>query len=102
MNQKPERGTHARPARHAITGRVTLDQVSFTYPGAVTPALDRIDLDISPGQVIGIVGRSGSGKTTRARLVQGIEVPQAGLIQIDGVDIRQIDLDHLRRNLGVV
>ena len=102
MNQKPERGLHARPARHAINGRLSLDQVSFTYPGAATPALDRIDLDITPGQVIGIVGRSGSGKTTLTRLIQGIEVPQAGLIQIDGVDIRQIDLDHLRRNLGVV
>ena len=67
-----------------------------------TPALDRISLDISPGQMIGVVGRSGSGKTTLTRLIQGIEVPQAGLIQIDGVDIRQIDLDHLRRSLGVV
>ena len=102
MDQKPERGTAARPARHKITGRLTLDQVSFTYPGTTTPALDRISLDVSPGQVIGIVGRSGSGKTTLTRLIQGIEVPQSGLIQIDGVDIRQIDLDHLRRNLGVV
>ena len=102
MNQKSERGSHARPARHDITGRLTLDQVSFTYPGTSAPALDRVSLDIAPGQVIGVVGRSGSGKTTLTRLVQGIEVPQAGLIQVDGVDIRQIDLDHLRRNIGVV
>ena len=102
MDQKPERGAQSRPARHAITGRLTLEQVSFTYPGAASPALDRISLDITPGQVIGVVGRSGSGKTTLTRLVQGIETPQAGLIQVDGVDIRQIDLEHLRRNLGVV
>ena len=102
MNQKPERGTQARPMRHPIGGRLMLDQVSFTYPGAATPALDRVSLDIVPGQVIGVVGRSGSGKTTLTRLIQGIEVPQAGLIQIDGVDIRQIDLEHLRRSLGVV
>ncbi len=102
MDQKPERGPQSRPARHAITGRLTLDQVSFSYPGAASPALDRISLEIAPGQVIGIVGRSGSGKTTLTRLVQGIETPQAGLIQVDGVDIRQIDLEHLRRNLGVV
>ena len=102
MNQKPERGTQLRPMRHPIAGRMKLDQVSFTYPGAASPALDRISLDITPGQVIGVVGRSGSGKTTLTRLIQGIEVPQAGLIQIDGVDIRQIDLDHLRRSLGVV
>ncbi len=102
MNQRPERGTQARPMRHPIAGRMLLDQVSFTYPGAASPALDRVSIDIAPGQVIGVVGRSGSGKTTLTRLIQGIEVPQAGLIQIDGVDIRQIDLDHLRRSLGVV
>ena len=102
MNQKPERGVHARPARHPIGGRLLLDQVSFTYPGAATPALDRISLEVTPGQVIGVVGRSGSGKTTLTRLIQGIENPQAGLIQVDGVDIRQIDLEHLRRSLGVV
>ncbi len=102
MNQKPERGLQPRPMRHAIGGRLLLEQVSFTYPGAATPALDGVCLDITPGQVIGVVGRSGSGKTTLTRLIQGIEVPQAGLIHIDGVDIRQIDLEHLRRSLGVV
>jgi subfamily B ATP-binding cassette protein HlyB/CyaB len=102
MNQKPERGDLPRPMKHQILGRLKLEQVSFTYPGASTPALDRITLDIVPGQVIGVVGRSGSGKTTLTRLIQGIEVPQAGLIQLDGVDIRQIDLEHLRRSLGVV
>ena len=79
-----------------------LDQVSFTDPGAATPALDRISLAVTLGQVIGVVGRSGSGKTTLTRLTQGIENPQAGLVQGDGVDIRQIDLEHLRRSLGVV
>ena len=102
MNQKPERGNQPRPSRHPIVGRMTLDQVSFTFPGANVPALDKISLDITPGQVIGVVGRSGSGKTTLTRLIQGIETPQSGVIQIDGVDIRHIDLDHLRRNLGVV
>ena len=102
LNQKPERGTTARPARHPIKGRVKFDAVGFTYPGAATPALKEISFEIVPGQVIGVVGRSGSGKTTLTRLVQGIEVPQTGLIQIDGVDIRQIDLDHLRGALGVV
>ena len=102
MDHRPERSPEARPTRPAILGGLQFDQVSFTYPGTATPALDRVDLTIAPGQVIGIVGRSGSGKTTLTRLIQGIEVPQAGLIQIDRIDIRQIDLDHLRRNLGVV
>ena len=102
MDQCPERGLHTRPARHDITGRLSFDQVSFTYPGALTPALDRLTVEVTAGQVIGVVGRSGSGKTTLTRLIQGIEVPQTGLIQIDGVDLRQIDLEHLRRNIGVV
>lgn len=102
MNQRPEAGTAPRPMRHPISGHMRLDQVSFTYPGASAPALDRVSVEIAPGQVVGVVGRSGSGKTTLTRLIQGIEVPQAGLIQIDGVDIRQIDLEHLRRSLGVV
>ncbi|MBP9183282.1 MAG: peptidase domain-containing ABC transporter [Fuscovulum sp.] len=102
MDHRPEKGAHNRPARHDITGRIAFDQVSFTYPGATTPALDRVTLDIQPGEVIGVVGRSGSGKTTLTRLIQGIEVPSTGLLRVDGVDIRQIDLDHLRRNIGVV
>ena len=102
MDQRPERGLHGRPARHDIAGRLSFDQVSFTYSGALTPALDRLNLEVAAGQVIGVVGRSGSGKTTLTRLIQGIEVPQTGLIQVDGVDLRQIDLVHLRRNIGVV
>ena len=102
MDQRPERGLHSRPAKHEITGRLSFDQVSFSYPGAVCAALDRLSFEVAAGQVIGVVGRSGSGKTTLTRLIQGIEVPQTGLIQVDGVDLRQIDLDHLRRNIGVV
>ncbi len=61
-----------------------------------------MSFEIAPGEVIGVVGRSGSGKTTLTRLIQGIEQPSTGLLRVDGVDIRQIDLDHLRRNIGVV
>lgn len=102
MDRPPERGPQNRPARHDITGRIAFEGASFTYPGAAMPALDRVSFEVAAGQVIGVVGRSGSGKTTLTRLIQGIETPQGGLIQIDGVDIRQIDLEHLRRHIGVV
>lgn len=102
MDHPPERGPEARPARPPMTGAITLDAVCFTYPGGAALALDRVNLTIPPGQVVGIVGRSGSGKTTLTRLLQGIEVPQGGLIRIDGIDLRQIDLVHLRRKVGVV
>jgi ATP-binding cassette, subfamily B, bacterial HlyB/CyaB len=102
MDHPSERAGQARPARPPITGHMRFEAVSFSYPGAITPALDRISFEVQPGQVIGVVGRSGSGKTTLTRLIQGIEAPQGGAILLDGVDIRHIDLGHLRRGVGVV
>ncbi|ONG42661.1 hypothetical protein BKE38_29210 [Pseudoroseomonas deserti] len=102
MNTAPERQGQDRRARPEITGTLSFQGVGFRYPGAATPALDRISFEVKPGQVIGLVGRSGSGKTTVTRMVQAIHLPQEGLIQLDGVDLRQIELPHLRRNVGVV
>jgi len=102
MDRPSERAVQARPARPAISGSLRFEGVRFTYPGALSPALDGVTFEIEPGQVIGIVGRSGSGKTTLTRLIQGIELPQQGVILVDGVDIRHIDLGHLRRGIGVV
>ena len=102
MDRRPENAGQARPARPAISGDLAFQSVRFTWPGAVAPALDGISFAVSPGQVIGVVGRSGSGKTTLTRLIQGIERPQEGLILVEGIDIRHIDLGHLRRGIGVV
>lgn len=102
MDHPSEDAGQARPARPPISGRMRFDAISFSYPGAITPALDRVSFDIEPGQVIGVVGRSGSGKTTLTRLIQGIETPQSGQILLDGIDLRHIDLGHLRRSIGVV
>ena len=76
--------------------------MTFRYPGAAMPALDRVSFTVEEGQVIGVVGRSGSGKTTLTRLIQGIHAPQDGLIRFDEADLRTIDLEHLRRHVGVV
>jgi ATP-binding cassette subfamily B protein len=102
MNTAPERSGQARLARPAITGALAFDQVSFRYPGAAMPALDRISFRVDPGQIIGVVGRSGSGKTTVTRLIQAIHTPQAGLIRLGEMDLRHIELTHLRRGIGVV
>ena len=102
MNYPPERDPQIRGSAPEIFGRVDFDRVVFRYPGAAVNALDRIEFTIQPGQVIGVVGRSGSGKTTLTRLMQGINIPTEGIIKLDGVDLRQIDLTHLRRNVGVV
>lgn len=102
MDHPTETAGQARPAKPAILGALRFDAAGFTWPGASRPALDALSFEITPGQVIGVVGRSGSGKTTLTRLIQGIEIPQSGRILLDGVDIRHIDLGHLRRGVGVV
>ena len=102
MNHPAERSPDQHGAHPPITGKIEFDQISFTYDGSPRPALNRISFNAEEGQMIGIVGRSGSGKTTVTRLIQGISAPQEGLIRLSGVDIRHIDLTHLRRNIGVV
>ncbi len=101
MNHPPEQRA-SDGVRPPVSGAIVIDSVRFTYPGAALPALERVSLDIRAGEVIGIVGRSGSGKTTLARLLQGLDFAQQGVIRIDGVDLREFDLAWLRRNVGVV
>lgn len=86
----------------AIQGRVTFERVTFRYRPDTPEILDRIDLDIAPGEVIGIVGRSGSGKSTLTKLVQRLYVPERGRVLIDGHDLALADPAWLRRQLGVV
>ena len=102
MNYPPERDPQFKGSKPNVVGRLEFERVSFRYPGAAVNALDRVDFVVEPGQVIGVVGKSGSGKTTLTRLMQGIQIPSEGIIKLDGVDLRQIDLQHLRRNVGVV
>ena len=76
--------------------------MTFTYIGTKVPALDRISFSIPAGTMLGIVGRSGSGKSTIARLLQGINRDYSGFVKIDGADLREINLRHLRQSFGVV
>jgi ATP-binding cassette subfamily B protein len=76
--------------------------VVFRYPGAQNLALNKASFTIEEGTVVGIVGRSGSGKTTLTKLIQGLYPLQEGLVRFDGIDAREIELSHLRRQIGVV
>jgi ATP-binding cassette subfamily B protein len=87
---------------HTLQGGITFESVGFRYPSAANPTLQGVNLDIRAGQVIGLVGRSGSGKTTLTRLIQGLYGVTEGVVRLDGVDIREIDLAHLRKSIGVV
>ncbi len=102
MDHKPEREGDQSGVRPAVNGQLAFENVTFLYPGSVTPAVNRVSFRVEEGQMIGIVGRSGSGKTTITRLVQGIHTAQEGLIRLNNVDLRHIDLHHLRTNIGVV
>jgi ATP-binding cassette, subfamily B, bacterial HlyB/CyaB len=102
MNQKPERDGNREGLRPDLTGKIEFENVSFRYGPEGAPALDDVTFSIEPGSVFGIVGRSGSGKTTLTRLISGMYPVQQGLLRIDGYDSRELDLIHLRRNLGLV
>jgi subfamily B ATP-binding cassette protein HlyB/CyaB len=85
-----------------LKGRIEFEGVTFRYTLIGTPAIDKLTFDLPAGKVLGIVGRSGSGKTTLTRLIQGLYPVQEGVIRFDGVDMREIDLAHLRQRIGVV
>jgi ATP-binding cassette subfamily B protein len=100
MNRPTEASSGA--LHPTLTGGFAFEGVTFTYPGASTPALDSVSLQVPAGAFVGVVGRSGSGKTTLLRLLQGMQRPSAGRVLFDGIDLREIDLAWLRRSLGVV
>lgn len=81
-------------------GAVAFREVSYRYPGASHPALDGVSFDIAPGEVVALLGRVGSGKTTTGKLMNGLLVPDAGTILIDGHGLPQFDPAELRDGVG--
>lgn len=102
VNQSPEEGRSGHGVRSPIKGHIQFSNVTFKYSGAPGPALQNVSLEIPMGTVLGIMGRSGSGKTTITRLLQRLHANYEGLVKIDDIDVREYDVDHLRRSLGVV
>jgi ABC-type multidrug transport system fused ATPase/permease subunit len=90
----------ARPLE-AVRGHVRFEGVGFGYD-KVSPVLAGIDIDAQPGQVIALLGPAGSGKSTVVNLIPRFYDVSAGRITIDGVDIREVTLESLRRNIGIV
>ena len=91
----------------AVTGPilgdgVRFEEVSFTYPGQTTPAIDRINLHLQPGQKLALVGENGSGKTTLIKLLTRLYVPSEGRVLLDGRDLNEWQLDALRQRIGVI
>lgn len=93
----------ALPPRRANGAALTLDLVTFHYPSRpLTPALSNLSVAIQAGETVAIVGPSGAGKTSLFQLLLRFYDPQEGVIELDGIDIRDLDLHDLRNTIGIV
>jgi len=93
----PANARHIKPMK----GHLQFENVSFGY-NRHSPVLHDINLDIQPGEMIGIVGRSGSGKTTIINMLCRFYDVLEGAVKVDGIDVREVNLDELRSQIGVV
>ena len=84
------------------SGVLNFDDVSFTYPDAEAPTLEHVSFTVKPGQTLGIIGSTGSGKTTLVQMIPRLYDATAGSITVDGVDVRRMSLHELRSLIGYV
>lgn len=90
-----------RPAPERFS-RLSVENVTFTYPESDRPAVDGVSLEIAQGEVVALVGENGSGKTTLAKMLAGLYRPETGTILWDDVDLADVDADELRRAVSVI
>ena len=102
VNRPPEEGHGKGRVRTPLVGRVEFSNVRFRYAGTTSPALDDVSFTSPAGTEVGMMGRSGSGKTTVTRLLQSFHDNYEGSIKVDGVDLREYDVGYLRGSFGVV
>lgn len=91
-----------RVAKSSSPGRIVFNGVSFAYPGHTDAVLKQVSFEAAPGQTIALVGPSGSGKTTLCNLVARFFDPTEGEIELDGVNLKDIEVTSFRRLLGIV
>src|SRR5204863_1749810 len=102
LDTEPEIQDAPQPVRlEPLSGRVTFEHVTFAYDG-VRQVLRGVSFDVAPGELIGLVGPSGGGKSTIANLIARFYDVTGGAIGIDGADVRQLETGHYRRQIGVV
>jgi len=105
FEQEPEQG-HDRSRLvpvHSLEGHLQLRGVSFKYGGPESPdILKNINLDLAPGRMVALVGRSGCGKTTLIKLIAGLFEPTEGTILFDNVDLKTLNYRDVRRHIGIV
>jgi ATP-binding cassette subfamily C protein LapB len=85
-----------------LDSSLELENVQFQYPNAMVAALQGVSLRIKPGERVGIIGRTGSGKSTISRLLLGLYQPQQGNVRLGGIDLRQLHVADLRHRIGYI
>ena len=88
--------------RGSVRGGITVRRLSFAYPGSTTLVLSDVSLEAAPGEIVALVGPSGAGKTTLCNLIARFYDPVKGAVELDGVDLRDIEVESYRRLLGIV
>ena len=101
LSEKPEIVSTAPEEHGNLDGAITFDNVGFTYPGGAH-ALKDVSFHIDGGQKLAVIGKTGSGKSTVAELLLRNFDPATGAVKVDGVDLRERDLEHLRQRIGYV
>ena len=102
MAATPEAGHDGNAKSHTLVGQIELQNLQVRYPDAAEPLLRQITLPIPQGRYTAITGASGCGKTTLLRCLLRLMEPEAGVISIDGIDLRELAVRQYRRQLGVV
>ena len=102
LDSEPEVRDVLEPIRlEPVRGRVSFENVTFAYDG-VRQVLRGVSFDVEPGELIGLVGPSGGGKSTVVNLIARFYDATGGVVRVDGIDVRQLDTGHYRRQLGMV
>ena len=94
--------TFKNEAEEDLEGSLVFDHVTFTYPTDTEPMLKDLSFEVKPGEMIGVVGATGAGKSTLAQLIPRLFDPQVGSIKIGGKDLRDISEASLRKNVSIV
>jgi len=102
LNTPPEQKNKKSITLPSLNGEVRFENVSFAYGPDKPKVIENFSFECKPGMSVGIVGKSGSGKSTITKLIQRLYIPNSGSIFIDGVDIRHMNPKWLRSNIGVV
>ncbi|MFE9451851.1 ABC transporter ATP-binding protein [Streptomyces sp. NPDC006739] len=90
------------PLAEPVRGAITLEDVSFSYPGNGHPVLHRVHVDVVPGQLVAVTGPSGTGKSTLGKLLLRFNEPSHGRILLDGRDIAELPVDEVRRHITLL